>query len=151
MFRCVKEKRERIRKADAGFTLIETLTVLAIIAILTANLVPVLNGFISDARKKAYVAETYLVKTAAQSYVIENNARGTLDEFTMFEEIFQYEVNDPENALYELLKGSVTKGAVIKGINFDINTSKVSGLIYCVKKYEIEIKNDSEVEVRDRK
>ena len=30
-------------------------------------------------------------------------------------------------------------------------TSKVSGIIYDVKNYEIEIKNDTEVEVRDRK
>lgn len=50
-----------------------------------------------------------------------------------------------------MLKGSVTKGGKIRLINYDRTTSKVSGIIYDVKNYEIEIKNDTEVEVRDRK
>ena len=69
----------------------------------------------------------------------------------MYEEIFYPEVGSEEKALYEMLKGSVTKGGKIRLINYDRTTSKVSGIIYDVKNYEIEIKNDTEVEVRDRK
>lgn len=150
LFRCVYEKRKRVQAGENGFTLIETLTVLAIFSILSATLIPMMSGFIEDAKKKAYVSEAYLVKAAAQAYVIEHNADGALDEIVMYEEIFQYEVSDPANALYDMLKGGVTKGAVIKGLNYDKATSKVKELEYCVKKYDIEIMSDTEVKVRDR-
>ena len=137
-----------MQKDDAGFTLIETLAVLSIIA----NLVPELNAFIDDAKKKSYVAETFMVKAAMQSYVIDRLAAdGMIDDFVMYDEIFYPEVGSKENALYDMLKGSVTKGGQIRGIFYDQSTGKINGMIYDVKDYQIEIKNDSEVEVRDRK
>ena len=93
-----------------------------------------------------------MVKAAMQSYVIDRLAAdGMIDDFVMYNEIFYPEVGSKENALYDMLKGSVTKGGQIRGIFYDPATGKINGMIYDVKDYQIEIKNDSEVEVRDRK
>lgn len=148
--RLLEGKAECLRKAEDGFTLVELLAVLTIIAILAAAFVPVMSGFIEDAEKKAYVSEAYLVRTAVQSYIIEQNAKGTLSDMELFMNIVMPELDSPENALGEILKGSYTAGAKIKGTGYNSKTCKVVGFIYQVDKYEIEIKYDSDVEVRDR-
>lgn len=146
-----RKKRKPCRRDDTGgFTLIETLAVLVIIAILASAFIPVMSGFIEDARKKAYVSEAYLVRTAVQSYVIEQNAKGTLNAYELAVQICGMELGSPDNALSEVLEGSYTDGAVIRGVAYNRKTCKVENIIYQVDRYEIEIKYDSDVEIRDR-
>lgn len=138
------------RREEGGFTLIETLAVLAIVAILASVLVPTMSGFIEDARKKAYVSEAYLVRTVVQSYIIEQNANGTLNAYNLAVQICGMELGSPDNALSGILEGSYTEGAVIRGVAYNRKTCKVENIIYQVDRYEIEIKYDSDVEIRDR-
>ena len=157
---------KHIREDRNGFTLVEVLAVLVIIAILAAVAIPTMSGFISDARKKSYTSQARNVYVAAQAAALEqegtNNgiAVASIVEYTRgdgskyiarVEALLGNDVESGSSFIYDMLKGSVTKGGQIRGIFYDPATGKINGMIYDVKDYQIEIKNDSEVEVRDRK
>ena len=54
-----------------GFTLVELITVLVILAILASLLIPALTGYIDKARKKQVIAETRMIHTALQTVMSE--------------------------------------------------------------------------------
>lgn len=81
-------EKEKIRKAcrkvilnkgrkSKGFTLIEIIAVIAIIGILSAAILPNVNGYIKEAKKVKVVDQCRKVVMAAESYKLKNNS---LDE-----------------------------------------------------------------------
>lgn len=66
-----------LRKNKKGFTLIEIIVVLVILAILAAALIPSMIGFVNDARGKALVAEARTVYVAGQSIATELTTTNT--------------------------------------------------------------------------
>lgn len=68
------------KKNIMGFTLVELIVVLVILAILAAFTIPAMLGFVEDARSKASITLTREVYTAAQSAAAEIYAQlGNLD------------------------------------------------------------------------
>lgn len=65
------EAINRMRKNRKGFTLVEIIVVLIILAILAAFTIPTMLGFVNDARGKAMIAEARTVYVAAQSTATE--------------------------------------------------------------------------------
>jgi prepilin-type N-terminal cleavage/methylation domain-containing protein len=76
-------KSARSTKKESGFTLVELIVVLVILATLAALLVPSLTGYIDKARQNAVIAKARAVLVASQAVVTEAYADGklVLDEY----------------------------------------------------------------------
>ena len=76
-------KSARSTKKESGFTLVELIVVLVILATLAALLVPSLTGYIDKARQNAVIAKARAVLVASQAVVTEAHADGklVLDEY----------------------------------------------------------------------
>ncbi|MEG0075475.1 MAG: type II secretion system protein [Eubacterium sp.] len=61
----------KLKKNQKGFTLVELIVVLVILAILAAFTIPAMLGFVNDAKGKAYIAEAREVYMAYQSAASE--------------------------------------------------------------------------------
>lgn len=69
----MQKKMRNVRKQD-GFTLVEMIVSMAVLAILAAVLIPSLTGYIDKARQQQIIAETRSVVMAAQVIVSEDYA-----------------------------------------------------------------------------
>jgi len=67
----------KLLRSKKGFTLMEIIVVLIIIAIMAAALIPSFVNFARNARANEYIAQARVGLTAAQAYITNEGARGT--------------------------------------------------------------------------
>ena len=65
-------------RKSTGYTLVELIVTLVILAVLAALLMPALTGYIDKAQEAAVIAEARAVLTASQATVTEAYAQGKL-------------------------------------------------------------------------
>lgn len=130
------EQKKKVRRG--GFTLVEVLVVMAIIAILAAITVPSFAGYIDKAKEETYLSEARNVATGVQIYITEQYAAGTLNRTNIKKDLMEFTLGEPEHALTEVLRGSYTDGGQISGIAAN-DSGEFHGMTYEVEGYKIEI------------
>ena len=81
----LKRRLKNSLQSRSGFTLVELIVVLVILAILAAFTIPAMLGFVEDAKGKAAIAEAREVYVAAQSIETESYS----DSSSLEERLFQ--------------------------------------------------------------
>lgn len=134
---------------EDGFTLIELVVVLMIIATLTLLGVPAMNHIRETAARKAYAAEAEMVCTAVGAYLAEESLNGTIDEMEIYEKLLIHPLGSAGNPLTNRIDG-YTKGAKIVSVQYKTATMSFEGIFYRVGGYEFQVypgDGDPKVEV----
>lgn len=84
--RVMGNKKNADKKKLKGFTLVEIIVVLVILAILAAAMIPALTGYIDKAKEKTAISEARNVVTAAQTIASEKYALDSKSDITLSDE-----------------------------------------------------------------
>ena len=112
---------KKLRKNDKGFTLVELIVVLVILALLAAILVPALLGYIDKAKKEKNYQAAQEVHTAVQALATESYGKGDKTPTIKFEDIKSLAGIDDLSEVVVVFKASSTDTKV----NFQVSSMSV--------------------------
>lgn len=124
-----------------GVTLVEMITVLVILAVLAAMIIPSLLGFTDKVKERRYVLEAVGVQRSLQMFALEVYARGESDDPRTYANVLRYEVNSEKNPIGEYLTFPCSKGARIRGLEKDKN-EKITAIVYEVNGLKITVNEE---------
>ncbi len=131
MLRMIQNKCKKIFRSRQGFTLVELIVVLVILAILGAVTVPVMTGWIDKAKQKQAEVYARTIYLAAQTVVTESYAQ--LDSETFEMEFGNGLTVTNENTDMDTAEGRITSLAGISGsyvAEITISGAAVTGLVF---------------------
>lgn len=112
---------KKLRKNDKGFTLVELIVVLVILALLAAILVPALLGYIDKAKKEKNYQAAQEVHTAVQALATESYGKGDAKPTMSLDDIKNLAGIDDLSKVVVVFKSSSTDTKV----NFQVSSMSV--------------------------
>lgn len=128
--------------AGDGFTLVELITVLVILTVLAAAVVPSLVGFIDRTREQRYVMEAQGVRHSIELYLIDHYDE-EIDAMVLLADLTSRKLCSPKHMLSGYMVVTCTEGAYIEGLTVDPDKYAIVGLVYRVPGYRIELEDDT--------
>lgn len=125
--------RERLAKRNSGFTLVELIIVIAIIAVLTAVAAPQYLKYVEKSRISMDINTAAVIEDAVSVLCAEGSVPGADDDYVTWD-VTTGLVGDGKAAVEEItgpISAAVSKkakaaGAVVYSINFNADTPVVS-------------------------
>lgn len=130
------------KRNSSGYTLVELITVLVILAVTAAMVIPSFAGFIAKAKEEQYILEAQGMRRTVELYLIDKNDPD-IDTMLLLLELTSTRLDSPKHPLANYMTVRCTKGAAIEGLTINTATCQVVGIRYRVAGYLIEIDGSS--------
>lgn len=125
------ENRVKQMKNRAGFTLVELIAVMAILAILLMAAVPRMSNYINAAHRTAAITEAQIAADAVQRYLDDERAQRKLTAVQIIP-LMGLDLSNPDGILKDYISGG-QKDARIGYVNVDIPTGRLMSIEYETK------------------
>ena len=142
------EKKKR-RLGTKGYTLVEVMVVITIMAILAAVGTGVYTGYINKAKSAALIDKGHQIKEALMICEMEYVAEHGVDALMFWNDEFLAKPNDPESILYPYV-GEITDdcaGYTLKTGVKENGDPEITGFTYTTADYRMVWKRDAGITV----
>lgn len=136
----MSHKHGRVAGRKKGFTMIELVAVIGILAILLAVAVPQMISYTQAAHRTSAVTEAQVVADAVQRYLYDEKDAGRLTVKTVWR-LMNLDINEPDNVIGDYLSGG-HKDARIVSVSMDISSGQLKSLVYETKYCRVSMKID---------
>ena len=140
-------KKTKDKGKNSGFTLLELLVAMAIMAVLGGLLAPRLSGYINKAREAKYKNEAQAVCSAVSLYLLDLEEQGISPEsWELAMDICVPFKENKNHPLLSYLDGAPSKDGCLYSIFYNGTLESYAGVLYGVGGYSIEVRTNGTVE-----